>query len=326
MARKALVVGIDYYEHFKGLTGCVRDAEGVGAKLKRNEDESANFDVRLLVSADRNQVVRRRDLKTAAEELFGSREDVALFYFAGHGHAETTGGYLCTSEVEDPDSGLPLSDIMKMALESPSKNKIIILDSCHSGAAGDSASNANLSAISVGTTILTASGRDQTAGEGQAGAGGIFTNLLVDALSGGAADLLGNVTPGSIYAHIDQSLGRWGQRPVFKTNVQNFVSLRQVKPPIELSALRQLPSLFPHIGYRIQLDPSFEPEITKPGPNPKADLENTKVFSVLQKFNRQGLLKPVSQPHMYHAAINSDQVELTPLGEHYRHLAARGAF
>jgi len=37
--------------------------------------------------------------------------------------------------------------------------------------------------------------------------GGVFTGLLVDALSGGAANLVGDVTPGSVYAHIDQSLG-----------------------------------------------------------------------------------------------------------------------
>jgi len=35
----------------------------------------------------------------------------------------------------------------------------------------------------------------------------VFTGLLVDALSGGAANLVGDVTPGSVYAHIDQSLG-----------------------------------------------------------------------------------------------------------------------
>jgi len=41
----------------------------------------------------------------------------------------------------------------------------------------------------------------------------------VDALGGAAANLVGDVTPGSVYAHIDQSLGPWAQRPVFKTNV-----------------------------------------------------------------------------------------------------------
>ena len=52
--------------------------------------------------------------------------------------------------------------------------------------------------------------------------GGIFTNLVLAALEGGAADLRGHVTPGSIYAYVDQALGAWDQRPIFKTNVTQF--------------------------------------------------------------------------------------------------------
>ena len=39
---------------------------------------------------------------------------------------------------------------------------------------------------------------------------------------------LGDVTPGSIYAYIDRSLGGWEQRPVFKANIKRFVSLRSL--------------------------------------------------------------------------------------------------
>ena len=92
-------------------------------------------------------------------------------------------------------------------------------------------------------TVLTASGAEQYATE-QDGAG-LFTTLLVDALGGAAADLLGRVTPGAVYAHIDQSLGAWEQRPVFKTNVNRFVSLRQVFAPVELTELRRIADLFP---------------------------------------------------------------------------------
>ena len=41
------------------------------------------------------------------------------------------------------------------------------------------------------------------------GGAGVFTTLFVDALGGAAANLIGDVTPGSVYAHIDQSLGPW---------------------------------------------------------------------------------------------------------------------
>ena len=41
--RKALVVGIDHYDHIGGLTGCVNDANSVGMLLDRHADGSVNF-------------------------------------------------------------------------------------------------------------------------------------------------------------------------------------------------------------------------------------------------------------------------------------------
>ena len=104
-----------------------------------------------------------------------------------------------------------------------------MLDSCYSGIAG-ARPGQQMAKITDGMTILTASTENQYASEEQGS--GVFTTLFVDALSGAAGNLVGDVTPGSVYAHIDQSLGPWAQRPVFKTNVTTFVSLREVTPPI----------------------------------------------------------------------------------------------
>ena len=87
-------------------------------------------------------------------------------------------------------------------------------------------------------TILTPQLAEQYAMEVKGGGAGVFTSLFVDALSGAAANLVGDVTPGSVYAHIDQSLGPWAQRPVFKTNVKTFVSLRKAAAPIPLADLQ----------------------------------------------------------------------------------------
>jgi Caspase domain len=319
--RKALIVGIDYYASGELLSGCVKDANRVAAILESHSDGSPNFDVRLVTaSSDRDQVSFRR-LKDLVVDLFKSDDDIALFYFAGHGHVEATGGYICGTDSQRGDEGLSLGEIMSLAGGSNAKNRIVILDSCHSGAAGADPLNPGVSEVTIGTTILTASRADETASE--VAGGGVFTDLLVDALGGAAANLVGEITPGSVYAHIDQSLGSWAQRPVFKTNVSGFVSLRKVRPPIDVEILRSLPKLFPDHGFQFQLDPTFEPELPSQGLNPRADPENTKVFAQLQKLNRVNLLIPDSQPHMYHAAVNSDTVRLTALGEHYRHLALK---
>ena len=121
-------------------------------------------------------------------------------------------------------------------------------------------------------TILAASTETQYASEENGS--GIFTTLLVDALAGAASNLVGDVTPGSVYAHVDQSLGPWQQRPVFKTNVKRFVSLRRVLPPLPLQELRLIAKLFPAADFDFRLDPTFEPELRgrpegAPPPDPR---------------------------------------------------------
>lgn len=320
--RKALIVGIDYYKNINHLSGCVTDALSVQTSLERNFDDSKNFGVRLIVSSNEQEIVRRRDLRSAISELFQGKPDIALFYFAGHGYIDEAGGYICSGDCETGDDGVKLSDIITFANKSKAKNKVIILDSCHSGSAGDRPTDESLAEIKDGVTIMTASTDKQYALGGEKG--GIFTNLFVDALDGAAANLLGYVTPGGIYAHVDQSLGEWGQRPVFKTNVQSFISLRKAEPPISLADLHRLDQIFTTENYIFPLDPTFEPERNKEQnddvnfPNP--DKKNTEIFALLQRFVKVNLVRPVGETHMWHAAINSKSCKLTVLGQHYWNL------
>ncbi len=324
--RKALVVGIDYYTNVSSLHGCVNDSFAVKAMLDRHADGSVNFGMKHLTATGPNDLVCRDELRQAIESLFADDGDISLFYFAGHGHIEATGGYLCSSDVKTGNDGVSLSEIMIMANQSKVKNRIIILDSCHSGVAGGSALQQQVAEISDGVTILTASTAEQYATE-ENGAG-VFTSLFVDALGGAAANLVGDITPGGVYAHVDQSLGPWAQRPVFKTNVKRFVSLRKVRPPLELAELRRISEFFPEPGFQFRLDPTYEPErheswATDPQGVPAPEPEHTAIFKILQKYTSVGLTRPDGAPHMWHAAMESKSVSLTALGEHYRQLAAK---
>ena len=320
--RKALVVGINYYKHGNPLFGCVDDAHAVKAVLERHDGGAVNFDCMLLTGTGPGDCVSRSEFKDSISELFGGDADIALLYFAGHGHIEATGGYLLATDSRRGDEGVSLAEILTLANSSPATNKIIILDSCHSGIAGTPPSGDKLAALSEGLTVLTASTKDQYATEENGR--GVFTTLLVDALNGSAANLTGDITPGSVYAHIDQSLGAWEQRPVFKTNVKRFVSLREVAPPIPTSDLRRLAEFFPSPGFEFPLDPTYEPEMKGRDPDmPAPDPENTRTFAVLQSYNRLNLLVPVDAPHMWHAAMQSKSCRLTALGEHYRRLVEK---
>jgi hypothetical protein len=327
--RKALIVGIDYYNKITPLSGCVNDAYAVKGVLERHADGSINFATpRVITGTDPTNVVEKRELKAAVRELYEGDSDIALFYFAGHGYIEDTGGFLCAGDCETGDDGFSITELMTMAHQSKAKNKVIILDSCHSGIAGERPKGQGSAEITEGMTILTASTAEQYAKEIPGGGAGVFTSLFVDAMEGGAANLVGEVTPGSVYAHIDQSLGPWAQRPVFKTNVKTFISLRKTTPPISFEDLRSLKTHFPRAGFRFQLDPAYEPErstgtqidTSLPAPDPAKNA----IFATLQKYVKVNLVRPIDAPHMWHAAMQSKSCELTVLGEHYRNLAEKG--
>lgn len=321
--RKALVVGVNYYSNVPSLHGCVNDAHAVKAALDRNSDGSVNFGAKLLAGTGPADSVDKAELRSGIQELFSDDSEIALFYFAGHGHIETTGGYILASDSRSGEDGLPLSDVISYANASKARNRVIVLDSCHSGIAASRPGSGSIAELREGTTILTASTSEQYATE-ENGAG-IFTTLFVDALNGAAGNLVGQVTPGSVYAHIDQSLGEWDQRPVFKTNVKSFVSLRTVQPPISLAELHMLVEFFPASGAEFDLNPTFEPERSGSENNiPDPDPVNTSKFATLQKYNRINLVVPVDAPHMWHAAMSSKSCRLTVLGEHYRRLVANG--
>jgi hypothetical protein len=320
--RIALIVGINYYQHVSPLFGCVDDAHAVNAVLARHDGGGVNFDCKLLTGTGVDDRVDRSELKDQIEILFKSEAEIALFYFSGHGHIEATGGYLLATNSSRGDEGVSLAEILAFANDSPAKNKVIVLDSCHAGIAGSTPSGGQLASLAEGLTVLAASTKDQYATEENGR--GVFTTLFVDALNGSAANLTGDITPGSVYAHIDQSLGAWEQRPVFKTNVKKFISLRKTSPPIPISDLRRITEFFPFLGFEFPLDPTYEPEMKgrdsgMPAPIP----ENTRTFAILQKYNRLNLLVPVNASHMWNAAMESKSCQLTALGEHYRRLVEK---
>ena len=312
--RKALCIGIDSYQYVGDLHGCVNDANSVKAALERNGDNTLNFDVRIMSATSEASYITRWDMKDAVAELFINDSEIAVFYYAGHGSYDSLGGYLCTSEVRRADEGLSLNDLMEIVSQSPAKNKVIILDSCHSGLVGSSTKMQNYAVLNNGTTILAACDQNQYASEENGH--GVFTSLLIEALYGGAMNLLGEVSPGSIYAYIDQSLGAWEQRPVFKANIKTFVSLRKNTPPISIYDLRKIVEIFPSPYVEFALDPTYEHDKHE-ADTQEINKEHEMIFAVLQKYVKLNLVVPVGAEHMYYAAINRKACKLTAQGQHY---------
>jgi len=322
--KRALIVGIDAYES-SPLTGCVADASAMATLLETDGNGDPNFSVQSLTSDQ--AFVSRSALDEAITKLFQGDAELVLFYFAGHGvfNPDTNSGHLVAQDGERGALGYSLTDLLGLANAAYPKIKstVIILDSCHSGFAGQVPPvKSEFSIIGSGVTILTAAHRDGTAEETDGH--GVFTSLLTDGLQGAASDICGRITPAALYTHVDQTLGGWAQRPIYKANVQMFVVLRRVTPKVPLEALRRLPEYFPDATTIFQLDPSFEPERGEEAEKLKhipINHDHVRIFRELQAFHRHGLVTPVNQPHMWHAAINSSGCRLTASGAHYRRLA-----
>jgi len=308
--RKALVVGIDNYPSAP-LHGCINDAKAVADLIESNGDGSPNFDT--LVKTD---IPTKGDLKGLIIDLFAGKNDVALFYFSGHGQSDTNDSHIVTPDYTTNDFGVSMDDILKIANDSQSTNRVVILDCCFSGAFG---SPGNQAFIKEGMTILTASKNDEPSAElcGH----GVFTSLLLAALKGGAADITGSITPGSVYSYIDQALGPWQQRPVFKTNISQFLPLRTIRPAVPKETIRKIVNYFPSPDKHFSLDPSFEftnsPSVEHVVKRPYANSDNVAIFKDLQKFVSVGLVEPINAEHMYFAAMESKSCKLTALGWHY---------
>lgn len=310
--RRALVVGINKYPG-SPLFGCVNDANDFKKIIETNEDGSPNFDVRV-----EENIGTKAELKAKIAKLFAAEADMSLLYFSGHGIITELGGYIMTPDYKSYDEGVSMDEILNLANESRAKDRIIFLDCCHAGAMGSPAvMGGSSSMIKSGVSILSASRSDETSMEFNGH--GVFTSLLLDGLSGGAADLCGNITAANIYTYIDQALGAWHQRPVFKTNITRFTSLRNVKPQVPKEILRLLVSYFPVPEAEYKLDRTYEYTNKK-----VAIEEKVVIFKNLQRLTSVGLIVPVGEEHMYWAAQNGKSCRLTALGYHYWRLVKEG--
>lgn len=314
--KRALVIGLNDYPYGNALCGCINDATEIARRLERHGNGDKNFDVATVCGK-----CSRDNLKSAIDKCFEGTAEVALFYFAGHGMIDSFGGHIITTDNTNAD--VSLRDILDVVNSSKCTNKIVILDSCFSGTMGNTTKATDTTTISDGVTILTACTKEQTASE--SGEHGVFTELLLAALDGEAADLMGNITPGGVYAFIDKSLGAWEQRPVFKTNVTTFSPLRKVKPPIDVQILRNLAKYFKADNCSYPLDPSYEytntPIDIHEVIEPYATSEHTRIMKELQQLERVGLVVPCGTEHMYYAAMKSKSCQLTAMGKHYWRLA-----
>jgi hypothetical protein len=322
MTRRALIVGINTYGGGNDLHACVADATAMAEVLARHKDGDKNYDCRVLLDqSDDGHPITRPFLRAALIDLFEFEGDV-LLYFSGHGFLGATGGYLCTSDATKDDWGIPMQEVVDLAISSPAHQILLILDCCHSGDIANPALLKNpagknpIATLRENMTIIAASRAKEGAIE--ANGHGNFTAALLDALEGGAADHVGFVTAPALYSYVSRRFTAWDQRPVYKTNATDVLKVRECEPLIDRLKLQQLPRLFPTSDHRFPLDPEYEPEDENGNVKEPVNKEKVAIAQLFKTYRDAGLLKP-SNPslQLYWVARKSETVELTSLGKEY---------
>jgi hypothetical protein len=288
--------------------------------LGRHWNGDPNFNCTTITTDEKD--VGEGDLRVAIRSLMGNAHagDDLLFYFSGHGVVSDGDGYLVTQDAEPDRPGYPMAQLLRHANRSEADSVLIVLDGCQSGEMGNTgdARDVNQATLSEGVTILSASSPTQESREGQDFS--LFTELVLDALEGGAADVRGNVSAASVYAYAEQVLGPWQQRPMYKSYARQLAPIRRCKPSVDDQVLRQIPKLFKGPDMAVSMDPSWEHTKTE-----VCIAENVEKFDMFKKLRNGRLLTTKDNDDLYFVALNSKKAMLTPMGKLYWQLAKKGS-
>jgi len=330
--RKALLVGINAYSQ-NLLQGCVNDVKNLEVLLASHGDSAAstNFDCKQIIAdTPSDEPITRERLQSELKSLFEDEADTSLFYFSGHGFRSEHGGDLVTQDFGEGGMGVPMEEVLKLANEAlltrRAKEVILILDCCYSGNLGSVEKlQANSALLVEGLSILAAARSYAPSFEVGQSRGGIFTNLLCSALEGGAANVLGIITLGSVYSFVESQLGAWDQRPLFKCHVASSSVLRRVPPSIDLAILKKVCKYFASPDFVYPLDPTYEKDKRHaPEDQLEVNTEHEEIMAHFRKYAAKGLLVPEpKQEYLYWAAVRSESCKLTASGKYIWELVNR---
>lgn len=200
MVKVALLIGVSQYgAGFNQLPAATKDVEEMHRVLQ-HPDIGDFKEVKSLIDPD------PQEMGTAIENLFGagSREDLLLLFFSGHGIKDESGNlYLATRTTRKNERGglirstaLSARFIQEIMSDSRAKRQVVILDCCFSGAFGEGLLAKDDSSIDIkrqlggeGRAVLTSSTSTQYSFEQQDADLSIYTRYLVEGIETGAADL-----------------------------------------------------------------------------------------------------------------------------------------
>ncbi len=215
--KKALVVGINEYEDtgFDQLKYAESDAKAIYSILVNPDiGDFPKEDVVLLTGKPKSEV--EENLESILNEA--KREDLVCIYFAGHGKLDKSANLCLAARNTKIDrllaTSIHLEHIRRIIDQSDCKRIVFIIDSCFSGAAGQSFRSGDVPSESFeqisgqGKVIISASQAFERARERDDIGHGIFTYNLVKGLEAGEADNDGDgyISVEELYKYISKNV------------------------------------------------------------------------------------------------------------------------
>ncbi|MFJ6052741.1 PQQ-binding-like beta-propeller repeat protein [Streptomyces sp. NPDC092307] len=241
--RGALLIGTGTYDHpeLPALRSPEVDCTRLDAVLR--DPEIGAFEVQTLIDADRSTLER------AIGEFFltARGDDVRLLYLSCHGILSRNDKLHFAIRQTDPErpayttiSAAYIHDVME---ECRARSIVVILDCCYSGlflpgAKSDESARFEEALAGHGRVVITAGTRSQRAWEGphpdaETPAPSLFTGMLIEGISNGAADLNGDgfVTLQELYRYACERLHQEGaaQNPRMGGEMQYDIALAKVR-------------------------------------------------------------------------------------------------
>jgi Caspase domain len=220
----AIFVGVNTYEnqvYYPPLQVCVTDATVLAQQFVTNGFLSEYMHVITDASVD-NRPSRGNILNTLQTTAAATRpDDLLLFYYSGHGDVEGDESYLvCRDGWADSleNTALSFSRVKQIMQKAPARNKVIILDACHTGAQIGSKGKVRMSPAFIrhvfeqaeGIAILSSCTQNQISYESSKRGQSAYTYFLLQALQGHAdKEEKGVVTVRDLNNYVTDKVKAW---------------------------------------------------------------------------------------------------------------------
>lgn len=201
-ASYAVVIGVERYRDLPPPVGARHDAEAFAGMLRRTLGLKEDH-IRLALDDRATRTDLEKHLAWAKSEVpAGSR---VYLFFSGHGAPEIASGspYLLPYDADSKmveSTGIALSGVLKTLGEGRSKEVLVMIDACFSGAGGRSVLPPGARPLvkvkeaepAPRVALFSATGPSEISGPAPGTAEGLFTRTVVEAIGTGKADADGD--------------------------------------------------------------------------------------------------------------------------------------